>query len=835
MQPIIINSQDEFIIIKLDLPELNQYKIIDIQQLQATPQELEAMYYSKGGRRDTITTKKKFDHPGVEEISIYLKRNNFKSTNYHCQFRYHYKDELGVKQCKTHEIEVFVVDKVTLNIDPQAYVNPSKDEKRAKYHWQWGEKHKGAIILADLDNDRDDFCQNEENQESKQGKSELVKLTTSYCINYPNTLNTERYYKLALTTTANNALHFGLYTQPTASEPPKLILGSHSRHTPLNYISPETNEPKQVPEQRHTIDSGDNYTKQSGEVIVESRPLAPAGEDFFIRVNSLPNDFFEGIITITLNLIELPKHSYRDTKQSICQDHVILRVAPWMMMPNTQPMEKVFVSHLDSFGQVDKTEVAKKLSEKFNKELKVIIDQQLKPETEENPKELDEYFEEIKNEENRGDRWVQDEIEFGYCQGVTHQIKVVCDSPRDGKLDTFAKNQKQPDQGHFQIEGNHPNSLNSFGNLEVSPPVLPHYPFGRIIVGGSPTDGFGNSPRHMAHQLRGFLQAQKVQPPIEIFTDWLAVGHVDEIINFIPIPKAKPEDKIKFKMLIASPQLAIDLLFKSQYIEKTHLFFTPETISKNLQQGQSIDNNISFGQRVMHLDDDVQQYYLCKKRNLRKVLDHWMAKYWQVNKQCQEFLDWNRELLKKELGISEADIIEVPVLFKPINEKENARVISLLPNLVNQLVITTESRSFSIAPKCYGVFDTRGINQKKYKEITTLCQKLKNKKKEIDQINQEIDAKESDDEKMELNEKRKKLRDQKKKIKKAVPPKYEKIKYVFEEYLVSKMPEGHEVHFIDDWNLHFTGNGGVHCTTNVQRKPFDKNWWEYKPPHAHDI
>lgn len=40
----------------------------------------------------------------------------------------------------------------------------------------------------------------------------------------------------------------------------------------------------------------------------------------------------------------------------------------------------------------------------------------------------------------------------------------------------------------------------------------------------------------MTKVVRDFLQAQQVQAPVELYSDWLTVGHVDEFMTFIPIP-----------------------------------------------------------------------------------------------------------------------------------------------------------------------------------------------------------------------------------------------------------------------------------------------------------
>lgn len=43
----------------------------------------------------------------------------------------------------------------------------------------------------------------------------------------------------------------------------------------------------------------------------------------------------------------------------------------------------------------------------------------------------------------------------------------------------------------------------------------------------------------MTRVVRDFLYAQQVQAPVELFSDWLSVGHVDEFITFVPASDAK--------------------------------------------------------------------------------------------------------------------------------------------------------------------------------------------------------------------------------------------------------------------------------------------------------
>lgn len=43
--------------------------------------------------------------------------------------------------------------------------------------------------------------------------------------------------------------------------------------------------------------------------------------------------------------------------------------------------------------------------------------------------------------------------------------------------------------------------------------------------------------QEMHQALRDFLVAQQVQAPVELYSDWLYVGHVDEFMTFVPAHK----------------------------------------------------------------------------------------------------------------------------------------------------------------------------------------------------------------------------------------------------------------------------------------------------------
>ncbi len=135
---------------------------------------------------------------------------------------------------------------------------------------------------------------------------------------------------------------------------------------------------------------------------------------------------------------------------------------------------------------------------------------------------------------SEADQWTQDQFEFGFVDMPVGGNPVVLNSPRNrGSFHDYAwLYLLDPDFGCLEYGVENMNSLNSFGNLECIPPHG-SYPLGRVIVGGGGT-------RHMEASIREFLSAQSVQGPVlEIDTSWLAVGHVDEIMSFVPAPNAR--------------------------------------------------------------------------------------------------------------------------------------------------------------------------------------------------------------------------------------------------------------------------------------------------------
>jgi hypothetical protein len=171
-----------------------------------------------------------------------------------------------------------------------------------------------------------------------------------------------------------------------------------------------------------------------------------------------------------------------------------------------------------------------------------------------------------------------------------------------------------------------------FGNLEVSPPVN-GFPHGRILTGEQ--KGLRFHP-----DLLAFLEAQQLQwPPLYLDVSWLTIGHVDELIHFVPA-----KGRFGFRALLPSPALARTIL---EDLARTGQGKVPVFAGK---KGETT---------VQRLLDEV-----AKSEETARI---------------ETSLLETRARLKEGLGLETADICALPVLFKD--------GLPVIPNGVNGLVI----------------------------------------------------------------------------------------------------------------------------------------------------
>jgi protein-arginine deiminase len=205
---------------------------------------------------------------------------------------------------------------------------------------------------------------------------------------------------------------------------------------------------------------------------------------------------------------------------SLGSQTIKMRVAPWIMLPNSAKTELVYVSSTTRNMRPGIDAVLTKLNLPACKA----------------------------SSPPSQDVWFQDTMEMGYTQvpGLP-PMHVVMNAVRGNSADNLAPTLLAPDIGLITVAKTRNLSgedhwMDWMGDLEVTAPV-PGYPLGRIY--------YGKSPRTTFHpDIVKFLEAQEVQKPFAVNSGWLVIQHVDEIFTFVPDKDGKG------KMVIASPEAA---------------------------------------------------------------------------------------------------------------------------------------------------------------------------------------------------------------------------------------------------------------------------------------
>ena len=249
------------------------------------------------------------------------------------------------------------------------------------------------------------------------------------------------------------------------------------------------------------------------------------------------------------------------------------------------------------------------------------------------------------------DVWMQDTVEIGrFClptaDGVqqvpgvltglrTHDHELDC-KPLDRGVRAYfnARNMILIDAGERRPDSRW---IDWYGNLELSPPVTTqdgrHFPYGRILTGRQ--HELGLHPDVMA-----FLERQQVQwPPVIVDTSWLLIGHVDEVVNFVPAA-----NEVGFRVLMPSVYLA-----------------------------KAILNELAWDGL-----DDLPVFAGCSgEMSVEQLTDEIAVSV--ENQQIEETLRAIKAMLCRELGLVEEHFIDVPTLFK--------EGMAVIPNMVNGVTI----------------------------------------------------------------------------------------------------------------------------------------------------
>jgi protein-arginine deiminase len=327
------------------------------------------------------------------------------------------------------------------------------------------------------------------------------------------------------------------------------------------------------------------------------------------------------------------------------QDFLILEAAPFLLLPHTQPVEENFVVKTDTYSPTESALYV----DRFRTACQTAGVGFTKLETDD-------------------DLWIEDQVSWGYSQTPRVRMPVALQLYRFNKLQAAVQTFLKPDVGYATAfdYGSGPttalekarNSPNLGGNIEVTPPTK-KYPFGRIYYGSIPSQDAPENPgtpRAIDGRFKSFFERQKVQCPINLNTDWLFAGHVDEIITFLPKPDGHSV------LLLASPTLALRIASQlgdaTTLPERYQLFTGATTVSDLLHLGQSYTALVEYNRTV-----DLRIF----------GADH-------ANPDSNS----TKGQLKRALDLDEADIFEVPVLYVYyLADNGVFGAIAVTPNQVN--------------------------------------------------------------------------------------------------------------------------------------------------------
>ncbi|KAF1737828.1 Protein-arginine deiminase type-3 [Beauveria bassiana] len=214
-------------------------------------------------------------------------------------------------------------------------------------------------------------------------------------------------------------------------------------------------------------------------------------------------------------------------------------------------------------------------------------------------------------------------------------------------------------------------TLDSMGNLETIPPYEfngRNFSAGRIVVGANQTAG--RVPLSLP-----FLQAQEMQDPLLVDTTWLEVQHVDEFLQFLPA-----ETPLKWRVMVSDPIGAVRVLQDAQAAGRGNGSYSSQPLS-DLHSFGTIDQLVN-------------------------------TEFIQINEECARRIRGTIEMLKRETGISDSDVLRVPVLYGRVKDPAvpsngDSQAAAIFPNAINGLVMTD---SLYVAPKQWGPLDAAGVD-----------------------------------------------------------------------------------------------------------------------------
>ena len=258
-----------------------------------------------------------------------------------------------------------------------------------------------------------------------------------------------------------------------------------------------------------------------------------------------------------------------------------------------------------------------------------------------------------------GDPWAQDYFEPMYASmpgpgGRPHVIRLMLRSDQDRPAQRYLYRMAGRDLGVVRMGGTvNDSTLDSMGNLETIPPYRHagrNHPAGRIVMGR-----MGQQTLPSPRVLR-MLRAQGMQTPLLVDTGWLAVGHVDEFMQFVPAPGTARG----WKVIVADPDGAMALLERvnaagggAQPVMRHPEYAPGAALSGGAGRRNTAAPGADGPEPRASMPEDMTVAEAVASARLR-----------ERNRFAARRIAASLTLLKRSVGITDADVIRVPTLFR---------------------------------------------------------------------------------------------------------------------------------------------------------------------------
>ncbi len=387
---------------------------------------------------------------------------------------------------------------------------------------------------------------------------------------------------------------------------------------------------------RHSGDGAADFEPWSEESTLDASMLR-AGVEFGIEAKDIVRDAeeWDGFVELQLTVSSPTKGSASDT--------VRLRVAPVLTFHHLLAAERIWASKTGAAEHSVMRDDLSKSCASANVETKWIADE---------------------------DPWTQDFFEPGYMSmpsqgGGQHVMRVNYRSanvfePADAKKPLRPAGRvvfafRGPDVAAIQqFDLKHSprmDTLNSFGNFETVPPYEKDgasFPFGRVLR-GSTRSYFPDKT------FTKLVDSQGQQPAIAVDTSWLAVAHVDETLSFVKAPTPRG-----WVVLANDARLARQMLETAANEGHGDV---PMFVGKSWVDMETGESTPAEATIATVLADTVVM---------------------QASAEAAAEVDTQLAVLKREVGLSDDEIVHVPFLHTLIDGKS----VAYQPGMVNGVYLS---------------------------------------------------------------------------------------------------------------------------------------------------